>query len=44
MWVTPLQELIMKLVERGEIDKEQIATIFGNNFEMPMPNMVKEEL
>lgn len=38
------KELVMKLVERGDIDKEQIATIFGNKFKMPMPDLVKEEL
>lgn len=39
------RELVLKLVERGDIDKEQVATIFGNKLEMPVDEPVgKDEL
>ncbi|XP_077973055.1 uncharacterized protein LOC120337694 [Styela clava] len=39
------RELVQKLLDRGELDKEQIATIFGNKLVMPAPSQHgKDEL
>ncbi|XP_039261594.2 uncharacterized protein LOC120337776 [Styela clava] len=39
------EKLVQKLLDRGELDKEQIATIFGNKLVMPAPSQhEKDEL